>query len=128
MMVGGATPDFKMMALKAAPDAEAVNPVPQTKVVPKMEAAIQTYIERSAIYGPGGFKEHGQVLKALFPNGLKLETEEELSRWVVFNMLLTKVCRYAKHMTSGGHQDSIHDLGVYSFILEDFDESANNGK
>lgn len=104
------------------------NPVPETNVVPIMEAAIKTYIERSAVYGPGGFEEHGKILLALFPKGLTLQTEEDFSRWVVFNMLLTKMCRYGKHILLGGHQDSIHDLGVYSFIMEDFDARSNNRK
>lgn len=105
-----------------------LNPVPETNVVPLLEEAIKTYIERSKIYGPRGFEEHGQILKALFPEGLTLSTEEEFSRWVTFNMLIVKICRYAKHITKGGHKDSIHDLGVYSFIQEDFDARSNNRK
>jgi hypothetical protein len=105
-----------------------MNPVSETNVVPIFEEAMKTYIERSKVYGPGGFEEHGKILLALFPSGLTLSTEEEFSRWVVFNNILTKVCRYAKHLNKGGHQDSIHDLGVYSFIMEDFDARSNNRK
>lgn len=102
------------------------NPVPETQVVPLMLKAVQTYIERSKIYGAGGFEEHGKLLKALFPDGLTLETEEHFSRFVLFIMQTVKICRYAKHITTGGHKDSVHDNGVYSFILEDYDARVNN--
>ena len=37
-------------------------------------------------------------------------------------MIVTKLIRYCNQW-SDKHQDSIHDLGVYSFILEDIDDS-----
>lgn len=104
------------------------NPIPNTNVIPLMEEAIRTYIDRSKVYGEFGFEEHGEVLKAMFPDGLTLKTEEEFSRFVLFIMQTIKICRYAKHITKGGHKDSAHDTGVYSFILEDFDERSNNRK
>lgn len=104
------------------------NPVPATNVVPIMLKAIRTYIERSKIYGEGGFEEHGNLLFALFPKGLTLTTPEHFSRFVLFIMQTVKLCRYAKHITTGGHSDSSHDNGVYSFILEDYDARVNNGK
>lgn len=88
------------------------------------KAALATHLERKATYSPGqksGFEKHGEVLAALFPDGLTLKGEVEFSRFVLFTMAQIKFMRYAENLLKGGHQDSIHDLGVYSFILEAYD-------
>jgi hypothetical protein len=90
-----------------------------------LEAARKTFEERGKVYGHGGFAEHGQVLRALFPDGLLLSTAEEFSRFVLFNNLLTKFCRYAHNLKAGGHRDSVHDMGVYAFILEAYDANCD---
>ena len=91
-----------------------------------MKKAEKTFEERSKVYGHAGFQEQGKVLEALFPSGIHIEGSEDFSRWVIFNHILTKICRYAKNMHTGGHNDSIHDLGVYSFILEAFDANLRS--
>lgn len=91
----------------------------------KLREAIKTFEARDKVYGKG-FLKHGQVLKAMFPDGLTLTTETDFSRWVLFNMVLVKIMRYAENFLKGGHQDSIHDLGVYAFLLESHDEEASN--
>ena len=96
----------------------------------KMKTALETMQARSAVYGQGhaGHVAHARVIMTLFPEGLHLNSEEEHARWLLFNMILTKVCRYAANFHQGGHQDSIHDAGVYAFLLEDYDDRVNNGK
>ena len=44
------------------------------------------------------------------------------NNFIAVNMIVTKLIRYCNQW-SDKHQDSIHDLGVYSFILEDIDDS-----
>ena len=61
-------------------------------------------------------------MKELFPNGVTLKTEGDFNRWGTMNMIVAKITRYANAFESGGHQDSIHDLGVYSFMQEELDE------
>jgi hypothetical protein len=97
----------------------------------RLKAAMETAETRAKVYGAAGQEGHrstGAALAKLFPNGLWLHTEEEFTRFLLFSMIMTKVGRYAKNIDNGGHQDSIHDLGVYSFLLEDFDDNPSNGK
>ena len=96
-----------------------------TTVEDCLNNALETARERGKVYGHGGFIEHGEVLRALFPDGLELRTPEEFSRFLLLNNCLTKFCRYAKQFKAGGHADSIHDLGVYAFLLEAFDVNHN---
>lgn len=99
-------------------------------LVKKLEEAIKTAESREAVYGKGhvGHSSHGAMLSALFPNGITLTTPDDFTRFILFIMLTTKLARYAKNFDKGGHKDSAHDAGVYSFILEDYDDNANNRK
>ncbi len=105
-----------------------MNDVPETNVIAIFRQAMDTYMERSSVYGADGHEQHGKLLKVLFPKGITLETEEEFTRFILFIFKTAKVCRYSRNIKKGGHRDSVHDVGVYSFILEDFDERANNRK
>lgn len=65
----------------------------------------------------------GKLLSALFPRGLKLETESQLNRYYLFVHLLTKVDRYARAMERGEScQDSIIDLIVYAALMAHADD------
>jgi len=86
-----------------------------------IDSAKKTHEERGKQYGEMGWLNHAAVLKAMFPEGLTLKTEEEFGRFALFNLQLTKIIRYSKSIDRGGHQDSTHDLGVYSFLLEQYD-------
>lgn len=85
-----------------------------------LERAKATYKERAAIYGKGHY-DHGKVMAALFPEGLKLESPEDFTRFATLNMMVAKMCRYTRNFANGGHRDSIHDLGVYAFLMEEVD-------
>ena len=85
-----------------------------------IEEALKTYKERNKTYGDNYYK-FGKVMKELFPNGLTLQGEADFNRFGVLYMIVAKVSRYANQFKSGGHQDSIHDLGVYAFIQEELD-------
>ena len=91
------------------------------KKVPEILAeAAKTYRERSDMY-PGTYYDHGKIMKVFFPEGLKLDTVEDFNRFGLFHELVKKLHRYSKSREDGGHQDSIHDLGVYAFMLEELD-------
>lgn len=81
-----------------------------------MQEAAATYQARRSVYGPSEAK-FGAVMAALFPDGLHLDTEAEFVRFGIFTQMLSKLCRYT-HDFSTPHVDSVHDLGVYSFMLE----------
>ena len=89
-----------------------------------MRAALNTFAERNAVY-KDTHTMHGAVLQAMFPDGITLKDPLDHSRYVTFNQIVGKLCRYATNFLDGGHPDSIHDVGVYAFILEAID---HNGK
>jgi len=93
----------------------------------KMKEALRTMEERGKIYGPAhdGFKINGKILEFMFSGKLELRSAEEFSRFLLFNMIQLKLCRYAVNLSKGGHKDSLHDAGVYCFLLEDFDDNCN---
>jgi hypothetical protein len=94
-----------------------------------MQSGASTYRARNKVYGDS-YHRHGQVMKALYPQGVELKTIEDFNRFGIVNMLVSKITRYAND-PSLGHIDSIHDMGVYSFMLEELDRTyqgeLNNG-
>ena len=87
-----------------------------TRTVPEiLETAAATYRERNAIYGDN-YKNTGAVMRALFPDGVKLVTADDFNRWCLFELVIVKLTRF----TNSGltHIDSIHDAAVYAAMLE----------
>lgn len=93
-------------------------------VADQLRAAAVTSEERGKIYGDSrlNFDAIGKTLKGLFPEGIELTTHEDFARFCLVTMLAVKLARYTNNFHVGGHADSIHDLGVYAFILQDNDE------
>lgn len=86
-----------------------------------LQQAAETFKQRNELYG-SAYKRHGEVMKALFPNGLAVLTVEEWNRLGVINMLVSKLVRYTNNMECngpGGHQDSAHDMIAYAAMLEE---------
>lgn len=77
-----------------------------------------TYFERNAKY-KDNYKRFGLMMTALFPEGLTVKTVDEWNRICIFMMITSKITRYAANFKEGGHQDSTHDAGVYSAMLEE---------
>lgn len=90
----------------------------ETKLTKVLDRAKATHLARVAVYGDQGYRVHGAVMALLFPEGLTLRTADDFARFTVFENCVAKLCRYANQYTAGGHRDSIHDLGVYAFMLE----------
>lgn len=78
--------------------------------------AEHTYKERRAIYGASEQK-FAAVMAALFPDGVQLQSHQDWVRFGLLTQVISKLCRYAND-PANGHVDSIHDMGVYSFMLE----------
>lgn len=87
-----------------------------TSPLKAIENAERLFAERGAVYGKNWTKVGG-ALEAFFPDGLKLESAEEFSRFHLFCLCMTKLSRYANQMTEGGHADSADDLVTYAAIL-----------
>lgn len=89
--------------------------------VPKqLKAAAAIYEERSKVYGDD-YKRRGIIMKGYFPNGIVLKTEDDFSRYSIFNQLVGKIGRYAEQFKNGGHEDSLNDLSVYAQMLQELD-------
>lgn len=105
-MTGGAYDAAKRGELKRAPDF--------------MEEGAETFRERNKLYG-NSYHTHGNIMTALFPDGVELKTVADFNRFGIINMKAAKLVRYCNNFDAGGHADSIHDDGVYSFMLEELD-------
>jgi hypothetical protein len=80
-----------------------------------LESMAQTYKERNKTYGDN-FLTMGPVMKALFPNGITLKTEQDFIMFHLLDWLVGKLTRFVK--TDMTHVDSIHDLAVYAAMIE----------
>lgn len=85
-----------------------------------LEKAADTYRERRAVYGEN-FRAVGRVMKALFPKGVNLETEDDHNRFHILMLEVVKLTRYAENWHRGGHEDSQLDLSVYAAMLVQID-------
>ena len=92
-----------------------------------LEQALKTFKERNKVYGKNYYK-FGKVMKELFPDGVVLKTEGDHNRFGVFVQIVSKMTRYSNNFKDGGHKDSIHDTGVYAFIMEELDEFYEENK
>lgn len=91
-----------------------------------MEHAAETFKARQAVYGDN-YKLAAEALKAFFPNGLELKTAADQERYHIFMLIVVKLSRYANGWNKP-HQDSIHDAGIYSFMLEAIDQNQQSTK
>ena len=89
-----------------------------------MKAAQRTFEERRAVYGEN-YLRFGRVMQAMFPDGLTVGTEEDWNRLGLFVQQVSKLTRYSNDFRNG-HVDSVHDCGVYSFMLESLDRQAED--
>lgn len=86
-----------------------------------LDNALATYRARIATYGEDAKHRHGEVMKALFPNGYTVTSAIDHSRFSVMNMIVAKLVRYTNNYDKP-HQDSIHDAGIYCLLLEELDQ------
>ena len=92
--------------------------MPEIQTVPELlRRAANTYEERHHIYGDN-YKNYGALMKAFYPEGLKLDTEQDWIQLGLIHNCTTKLARYCG-TKSKGHQDSAHDLCVYASMLEE---------
>ena len=91
-----------------------------------IEEAAETFRQRNLVYGDN-YLNFGFFVAKLFPFGLTLKTPEDWNRFGVLCQILSKISRYANNF-SIGHIDSMHDIGVYAFMLESLDRTAEAGR
>lgn len=73
-----------------------------------------TFKERNAVYGDN-YKMVGKLMAVLFPHGVP-PTVLHSDQFHLFELKLVKLSRFA--ISNLQHQDSIHDDGVYSAMIE----------
>lgn len=87
----------------------------------RLEKAAQLFRDRNTTY-KDSYKNVGLLLKALFPDGITLDSEEDFNRFAVVVMIAGKLDRYFSNYEEGGHQDSLADLSVYAAMLAELDD------
>lgn len=80
-----------------------------------LRAAADTFEERNAVYKDNHVVV-GEVMAALFPEGIVLRTPADFQHWHLFELMVVKLTRFAK--TDRCHTDSLRDISVYAAILE----------
>lgn len=94
--------------------------------IQNMKRAMDTYLERNKVYGDN-YKHFGELMEVLYPKGFAASNDRDWNRLGIIVMIAAKLSRYVNDPYNG-HPDSIHDMGVYCFMLEeiDSDDSAND--
>lgn len=90
-----------------------------------LHESIDTFSERNAVYGQAHAR-HGNILNALFPEGVVLKTPEDFTRFMLFNSVIGKLNRYAENFSKGGHKDSVVDPINALAMLAVYDETFKN--
>jgi len=85
-----------------------------------MESAIATFRDRRSSYG-NSIDKFGEVMHALFPQGLGIEGPQQWAWLGLMVQVVHKLTRYANSYGGESSHDSIHDLGVYAFLLQELD-------
>lgn len=92
--------------------------------VPEMlREAATTYEERNKLYGDN-YKDFGIIMSSLFPTGICLGSVDDFNRFGVLVQIVSKLTRYTHNFGSGGHDDSLLDLAVYSQMLRELDDEG----
>jgi len=84
--------------------------------------------QRNGLYKDAAFRR-GEIMLALFDGEMPdLKTEEDVNRYGIFQMIVSKLTRYAVTFENGGHEDSLDDLAVYSQMLAQYDNKIKGNK
>lgn len=79
-----------------------------------MQEMAATFKERNTTYG-SNYKQVPKLVEVLFPEGVPPELIMS-DQWHLFELILVKLSRFAVSKLS--HVDSIHDMAVYSAMIE----------
>ena len=92
-----------------------------SNTVPKMlRESAKVYEQRNKIY-KDTYKRHGDVVAALFPEGIEVYTPHDQNRLALITIIVGKLTRYSSMFYEGGHDDSLLDLAVYANMLREID-------
>lgn len=83
------------------------------------------YEQRNVLYGDN-YKKFGDVMKAIFPDGVTIMSTSYFNRFGILIQIISKLTRYCEMFDEGGHDDSLLDLSVYANMLRELDEQDRN--
>ena len=81
----------------------------------------KVFAERNEVY-KDAYLVVGKVTAALFPEGVKLETETDHNRWHLLELIIVKLTRYAAQWEHG-HSDSLDDIMAYAAMIRTLDRN-----
>lgn len=90
------------------------------KVPAMLRESAATYEQRNAVYGDA-YKRQGDVMAALFPFGIMLQTPRDFARFTILATITSKILRYSNEFGAGGHDDSLLDISTYAAMLREID-------
>ena len=89
-----------------------------------MQDAIKVFEDRNATYGDN-YRKFGKVMSALFNDeSIIITTAGDWNRFGVLIQIVSKLTRYVENIQTG-HADSICDMGVYCFMLQELDQQVD---
>lgn len=90
-----------------------------------LQESAEVYRQRNLLY-KDNYKKFGRVMHALFPDGLTINSPDLWNRLGLLVQQISKQTRYCENFLSGGHDDSLCDLSVYSAMLREVDEEIRS--
>lgn len=85
-----------------------------------LRRSADTLINRDADYKASD-QLYANVMAALFPDGVELQSTHDHHRFHLFMLLMVKVTRYVRNW-EGGHPDSLIDGAAYIAMLAALDQ------
>lgn len=79
------------------------------------------FAAKDRLYG-SSYKSVGQLMAVLFPSGLTVSDAKSWNRLCILIQIVGKFHRYSANLSTGGHEDSAHDMMVYSAMLKEVTE------
>lgn len=86
----------------------------------RLKNAGKIFAKKEIEYG-SIWKNHGKLIRVLFPRGVSAPDELSIARYSIVNMIAAKLARYCNNFEKGGHQDSLDDIIVYAAMLLELD-------
>jgi hypothetical protein len=95
----------------------------QEEAVRIAEEALSIMRERNETYTYNSLHERNlyiTIMMLLYPKGVPGEYKA-MMRYKFISYIIDKLCRYVININRNGHEDSLIDIGNYSFMLAAFD-------
>lgn len=86
-------------------------------VAEALEKMAGTFRERNAIYGDN-WETVGRMMTALYPSGITVHGEAAFNVHVWLSLIIGKLSRFVN--SGHTHLDSLHDIAVYTAMLEQY--------